>query len=316
MCIHMNGRVYDYNLGRFLSVDPFIQEPGNSQSMNPYSYIMNNPLAGTDPTGYLCESADSGAKCEFDQGDIEKYTVYEDKNGEKFTVAEAKNGDTFKVESMTMTTNGAGDRSFSDVGGRITVEELGSIKDMNKTTFGDVVKEGFSPDNIKEQSEQFRVDGNAFSNFLVDMTNDTVDGYAGTVEDAQNGDFTSAAVSGALVATKLNKIIPKKFRGKAKEFFRVSKGTNKSLDNALSKYNKNDIHHLFGRGGGAPTKLLNKYGSPEAALRELQKAAQTVTKNYQTGAWIPVKVGDIPVTIKGKVIDGVFRISSIAKREF
>ncbi|MDX3775641.1 polymorphic toxin type 8 domain-containing protein [Chromatiaceae bacterium AAb-1] len=51
--IHMNGRGYDYNLGRFLSVDPFIQSPGNSQSLNPYSYIMNNPLAGTDPTGYV-----------------------------------------------------------------------------------------------------------------------------------------------------------------------------------------------------------------------------------------------------------------------
>ena len=51
----MNGRAYDYNLGRFLSVDPYIQEPGNSQSMNPYSYIMNNPLAGVDPTGYTSE---------------------------------------------------------------------------------------------------------------------------------------------------------------------------------------------------------------------------------------------------------------------
>lgn len=49
----MNGRAYDYNLGRFLSVDPVIQSPTNSQSMNPYSYIMNNPLAGTDPTGYM-----------------------------------------------------------------------------------------------------------------------------------------------------------------------------------------------------------------------------------------------------------------------
>lgn len=49
----MNGRAYDYNLGRFLSVDPIIQSPGNSQSLNPYSYIMNNPLAGTDPTGYM-----------------------------------------------------------------------------------------------------------------------------------------------------------------------------------------------------------------------------------------------------------------------
>jgi hypothetical protein len=52
----MNGRVYDYNLGRFLSVDPFIQEPGNSQSMNPYSYIMNNPLSGTDPSGYVSDT--------------------------------------------------------------------------------------------------------------------------------------------------------------------------------------------------------------------------------------------------------------------
>ena len=51
--IHMNGRVYDYNLGRFLSVDPFIQDSGNSQSMNPYSYILNNPLSGTDPSGYM-----------------------------------------------------------------------------------------------------------------------------------------------------------------------------------------------------------------------------------------------------------------------
>ncbi|MBS0213415.1 MAG: hypothetical protein JSR26_09610, partial [Proteobacteria bacterium] len=54
--IHMNGRVYDYQLGRFLSVDPFIQFPLISQSLNPYSYIMNNPLAGTDPTGY-CEAS-------------------------------------------------------------------------------------------------------------------------------------------------------------------------------------------------------------------------------------------------------------------
>ena len=54
--IHMNGRGYDYNLGRFLSVDPFIQDPGNSQSVNAYAYIMNNPLSGTDPTGYFSKS--------------------------------------------------------------------------------------------------------------------------------------------------------------------------------------------------------------------------------------------------------------------
>ncbi|MBX3692640.1 RHS repeat-associated core domain-containing protein [Dokdonella sp.] len=51
--IHMNGRIYDYALGRFLGVDPIIQFPANSQSLNPYSYILNNPLAGTDPSGYM-----------------------------------------------------------------------------------------------------------------------------------------------------------------------------------------------------------------------------------------------------------------------
>ena len=58
----MNGRVYDYNLGRFLSVDPLIQAPGNSQSINPYSYIMNNPLSGMDPTGY-CSTSDTLSEC-------------------------------------------------------------------------------------------------------------------------------------------------------------------------------------------------------------------------------------------------------------
>lgn len=60
--IHLNGRVYDYNVGRFMSVDPFIQAPGNSQSVNPYSYIMNNPLWGTDPSGYCSASRINAAK--------------------------------------------------------------------------------------------------------------------------------------------------------------------------------------------------------------------------------------------------------------
>jgi len=51
--IHMNGRMYDYNNGRFLSVDPFIARPTSTQALNPYTYINNNPLSGVDPTGYL-----------------------------------------------------------------------------------------------------------------------------------------------------------------------------------------------------------------------------------------------------------------------
>lgn len=49
--IDMNGRMYDPLLGRFLSPDPFIQMPDNSQNFNRYSYCFNNPLKYTDPDG-------------------------------------------------------------------------------------------------------------------------------------------------------------------------------------------------------------------------------------------------------------------------
>jgi len=51
--IHMNGRVYDQELGRFLSADPFVQSPFMTNSFNRYSYVMNNPLKYTDPTGFI-----------------------------------------------------------------------------------------------------------------------------------------------------------------------------------------------------------------------------------------------------------------------
>ncbi|MEO0442397.1 MAG: FG-GAP-like repeat-containing protein, partial [Pseudomonadota bacterium] len=40
--IHMNGRLYDATLARFISADPHIQAGSLSQSYNRYSYVMNN----------------------------------------------------------------------------------------------------------------------------------------------------------------------------------------------------------------------------------------------------------------------------------
>jgi hypothetical protein len=55
--------VYDPVLGRFLSPDPLVQAPYDSQSLNRYSYVRNNPLRFSDPSG-LCfnggPAADSG----------------------------------------------------------------------------------------------------------------------------------------------------------------------------------------------------------------------------------------------------------------
>jgi RHS repeat-associated protein len=55
--IHMNGRIYDPSIGRFLSADPYIQAPFDSQSLNPYSYVFNNPLSWTDPSGFCGATA-------------------------------------------------------------------------------------------------------------------------------------------------------------------------------------------------------------------------------------------------------------------
>ena len=51
--IHMNGRIYDPILGRFMQADTFVQDPTNTQSLNRYSYVLNNPLNATDPTGFF-----------------------------------------------------------------------------------------------------------------------------------------------------------------------------------------------------------------------------------------------------------------------
>lgn len=51
--IHMNGRVYDPEIGRFLQADPHVQTPNNSQNYNRYAYVLNNPMSYTDPSGYF-----------------------------------------------------------------------------------------------------------------------------------------------------------------------------------------------------------------------------------------------------------------------
>ena len=38
---------------RYFQADPFIQAPYNTQSLNRYSYVINNPLNATDPSGYF-----------------------------------------------------------------------------------------------------------------------------------------------------------------------------------------------------------------------------------------------------------------------
>jgi hypothetical protein len=47
-------------MNRFLSADSIVPEYGNPQNLNRYSYVNNNPLRYTDPTGHMMDQGDMG----------------------------------------------------------------------------------------------------------------------------------------------------------------------------------------------------------------------------------------------------------------
>ncbi|WP_444900371.1 RHS repeat domain-containing protein [Microbulbifer sp. VAAC004] len=176
--IHMNGRAYDYNLGRFLSVDPIIQSPGNSQSLNPYSYIMNNPLAGTDPSGY--------AACE------------ESCTERVFRVTQTGSRIVHKVKATT-----------SASGNTTTVHLTGKSAAARQTVAGmitDTLKSaGFQAADIGSQASRGSVQGAGQSTFGSGQSNEAnqanagvaiAAGAAGTAARGVLGELLSGAIAG------------------------------------------------------------------------------------------------------------------------
>lgn len=93
--IHMGGRIYDPRIGRFLQADPYIQAPVDTQSYNRYSYIMNNPVNGIDPSGY------------FSWNPIKQLDHDIRKLGDAFSWA-AENGGTLMAVACTVASSGYG----------------------------------------------------------------------------------------------------------------------------------------------------------------------------------------------------------------
>ena len=50
---YYGARYYDSAIGRFVQPDSVVPQPGNPQSLNRYSYCVNNPLKYADPTGHF-----------------------------------------------------------------------------------------------------------------------------------------------------------------------------------------------------------------------------------------------------------------------
>jgi len=97
--INMNARMYDPAIGRFISPDPYVQAPDNTQSFNRYSYCLNNPLKYTDKSGELFIIDDwlwGGLKGLFNGGNFWESAVRSAKNSARiwrglFTLNHRKN---------------------------------------------------------------------------------------------------------------------------------------------------------------------------------------------------------------------------------
>ncbi|MBI4815751.1 MAG: VCBS repeat-containing protein [Deltaproteobacteria bacterium] len=50
--VNMRGRMYDPEVGRFISPDPYVWNIASSQSLSRYAYVENNPITVTDPSGF------------------------------------------------------------------------------------------------------------------------------------------------------------------------------------------------------------------------------------------------------------------------
>ncbi len=74
--VYMNARYYHPQLGRFVSPDTIVPEPGEPQSYNRYSYSYNNPINYIDPSG---RSPSDG--CNYSEGCNWDSTPYGDNGG-------------------------------------------------------------------------------------------------------------------------------------------------------------------------------------------------------------------------------------------
>ena len=58
---YYNARYYDLTIGRFISPDGIVPDAGDPQVWNRYSYVQNNPLTFTDPSGRCPSVSNAGA---------------------------------------------------------------------------------------------------------------------------------------------------------------------------------------------------------------------------------------------------------------
>ena len=141
------SRFYDPNLGRFLSADTIVPGsgaltiwpsdstasaswsklkdggPANPQELNRYSYVNNNPLGATDPTGHCGDITDLAGDCPGENKDA--WTAGGSSGGTGSTHKDAANEVEAVVESVEVTAQKV--VSFTESIARDVQSEVGGI---------------------------------------------------------------------------------------------------------------------------------------------------------------------------------------------
>jgi RHS repeat-associated protein len=168
--IHMNGRVMDATIGRFLSPDPYVTEPGNTQGFNRYSYVANNPMSYTDPTGFT----NYWVTCKWYSSD--SYDCSWTPELEEVTVTASRQnpfaGSSFDRPWYTNRFSGLGNNSSSNLWNFAR-------------NFPQEVRLSFGEGSIQDT--------------FVDLT---LGSAYDTVDDLQNGDYTAAVTSAVMLVAK------------------------------------------------------------------------------------------------------------------
>ena len=79
---YYNARYYDSVIGRFISADILVQDLASPQTLNRYSYVLNNPLKFIDPTGHKVEFENEDLALEY----VELYKLGLDLTGEMWNL--------------------------------------------------------------------------------------------------------------------------------------------------------------------------------------------------------------------------------------
>ena len=240
--IHMNGRMYDPQIGRFVSPDDYVQFPEFSQSYNRYSYVLNNPLTHTDESGELIPALVYGA--------VVAWRAYSAYDTVTTTVAESK---------VLLDENAAtSDRVVSGLS--IAASVVGGKPARGAVSkFSDKVKKQQPKRTSAEQaksSQPERSKGNDKNTEKVEETS-----------IAANGSGRSRAASSDQIAQSSN-------RGLSKHGGVISSTTNSSggeVVTAVGKINQNDIAPYVNSGlyKGDVNIISGAHGSPSHMIPDI-----------------------------------------------